>query len=136
MHQDFNIASRPKPVPQAFQFSPQNMVVVNLPIADREDSGVLIINGLLTTRYVDDAQTSHSESYAVAYVIPLVIRSPMHDGIAHCTEAHYRIFISHLTANEPGYAAHSRDLARGGAEGSADIVMQMASHSTGCRNVK
>src|SRR5438874_1075750 len=78
-----NIIKREKLEPARFELRPQFREVINFAIKDDPDALVLVVDGLVATRQIYDAESAHSESDGAFGVDPLIIRPPVDDCLAH-----------------------------------------------------
>ena len=80
--------------------------VVDLSIQYNPDGAIFVMDRLAARRQVDDAQSAHTQPNAPADVNAFIIRSAVHNGLAHvmnrCSVCHIGVFI----ADNACYAAH------------------------------
>src|SRR2546426_5986833 len=66
-----------------FQFRAQFRKVVDLAVVNDPGAAVLVENGLVPARQIDDAETPHTQPGAVRDVDAFLVRSAMDDRVAH-----------------------------------------------------
>jgi hypothetical protein len=70
-------------VTASFELRPQGSVVVDFAIENDPKRAVLVTDGLMASREVNDAEAAHAEANGAVGVDAVVIRSAMGHDIAH-----------------------------------------------------
>ena len=86
VNQDFRIALCAENVALGNQAGPQLLKVVNLSVANNPNCFIFVGDGLMPTREINDAQSSHSQGHAATKVHTLVVRAAMFDRFAHASQ--------------------------------------------------
>ena len=73
-------------MPVRFQLCAQLAEVVDLAVEHDPDGTVFVVDGLMASGEVDDAQPPHPERDAVVHPHPFVIRAAMADDLAHAVD--------------------------------------------------
>jgi hypothetical protein len=66
------------------KFPTQFLEVVYLAVEDDPDRLILVVDGLVATGKVDDAQATHAYLRLPVGIDALVVGAAMHDQLAHC----------------------------------------------------
>jgi hypothetical protein len=106
MNDDLGIRSSSKPVSATFEVRAKGLKIVNLSIENYGHGAVFVVDGLVASLYVDDAEPPHSETYRGVGKEAFVIRPAVHDCTAHSADMrarHVRIIRPLIQAR---YAAH------------------------------
>lgn len=83
MKDALGIGIGPEPMPFADQVLSKGKVIIDLPIVDNVDRVIFVGDWLSASLDADDAQSAHPDTDVATDQTPLVIRTPMTDGIAH-----------------------------------------------------
>src|SRR5258708_2789834 len=75
-----------KAVAALLEVCPQLGKIVDLAVENHPDRPVLIENGLVPTRQVNDAEAAHPQADTVLDEDSLVIRTSVHDSLAHAVD--------------------------------------------------
>jgi len=78
-----SIAMGVEVVPATFQFSAQFEIVIDFSIEDRPHRVVFIVDGLLATSNVNDAQSAHAQTNRAPNIQTFVIGAAVHNRLAH-----------------------------------------------------
>src|SRR5580704_14589652 len=70
-------------VPAPFQFSAQFEIVIDFSVEDRPHRVVFIVDGLLATGNIDDAQPAHAQTNRAPNIQTFIVRSAVHNRLAH-----------------------------------------------------
>src|SRR5437870_10514948 len=93
-------------VATSFQCRAQLWEVVDLPIEDDPDGSVLVVDGLMSGRQVDDTQSAHAQTGTALSVDSFVVRSAVHDGLAHLVDVCTAGQIVMLSTDDACYSTH------------------------------
>jgi len=80
---DLGIGVRCKLVPASFEFGAQLHIIKHLAIEDDPECAVLIADGLLAARKVDDAQAGISQADTIGEINAELVRPAMADHAKH-----------------------------------------------------
>src|SRR5882724_5226800 len=81
--------------------------VVDLSIKNDPDRAIFIVDWLLAGRKIDDAQPTHAQAGAAMDIDPFVIRSTMHDRLAHAVDIRRIDCVVLLNTDNACYPTHS-----------------------------
>src|SRR5712691_7689542 len=93
-------------VATSFQRRAQLWEVVDLPIEDDPNSSVLVVDGLMPRRQIDDTQPAHAQRGTPLSVDSFVVRSAVHDGLAHLMDVCTAGQIVMLGTDDACYSTH------------------------------
>src|SRR5580692_9934042 len=82
----FSVGVGIEAVSALFEIGTQLWKVVNLAVEDHPDGSILVEHWLVASRQVDDTEAAHSQPSAVFDEDSFVIRSAVHDGLAHAVD--------------------------------------------------
>ena len=88
MDQHLRIASRRKLVAFGGELGVEALVVVDLPIEDHDHTAVLVGDGLMAAREIDDAEPAHTEPDTAFDEAAPIIGASVHDRVAHPADLH------------------------------------------------
>jgi hypothetical protein len=72
-----------EPMAPAPELGTELRKVVNFPIEYNPDGSILVKHWLVASSQIDDAKAAHPKARAIFYENAFVIRTAMHDGLAH-----------------------------------------------------
>ena len=112
VHDRFRVGGGIETVPGGFELAPELTVVVDLAVEDDPDGAVFVVNRLVPSRQIDDAQTPHSQRHAVGRINSLIVRAAVPDDVTHLMRKRMRCIRRQRIAgrsrfDEPGDAAHT-----------------------------
>src|SRR5690349_4577317 len=105
MNDNFGIAVGIETVPTLFEVIPQFRKVVDLAVENNPDGLVFVMNGLMTTGKIDDAETAHAEAGASTRSNAFVVGATVDNRGAHPTDCG-GIYDFIWAANQACYPAH------------------------------
>src|SRR5579862_5108844 len=106
MHNNFRIGVRRESVPALLQFGAQFRKVIDLAVINDPNRFIFVEDGLVPTREIDNAEAAHSQTHAVFHKDPLVVRTSMHDRLAHPVDDAGVQTSIRTGLNYSGYATH------------------------------
>src|SRR5437667_7550323 len=80
--------------------------IVDLAVEDDPDRAIFVKDGLMSAVQIDNAKTPHTESYAIFDIYALVIRTTMHDLLAHAMNGFFIDSKCLIRACDSGNTAH------------------------------
>src|SRR5262249_1140205 len=105
MHNNFGIAVGVEAVATGLEFAAQLGEIVDLAVENDPDRLVFVVDGLLATGEVDDAEAAHAEAYGATNVDALVSGVAVNDRLAHALDGLGRDDVSR-TFDHFCYLAH------------------------------
>jgi hypothetical protein len=108
----FGIGIAAEDMPFCDEHIPEFTEVINLAVEGDPDSAVFVGHRLMSGRgKIDDAESSLSKCRGAIGVDPCIIRSPVHEPIAHPRQ---RVTIRRaaIQVNDSGYATHENEVSR------------------------
>jgi hypothetical protein len=109
MDQNLRIRVGVKPMATSLQVLPKLWIVEDLPIVNDPDGPIFIVNRLVSTAQVDDAQPGMGKSGVLTKIDPKGIRAPMPEQSQHLPEKLLRRR-GRVEVNDAGYATHKKCL--------------------------
>ena len=106
MNDNFSIATGIETVAAGLQLTPQLGKIVDFSIENHPDTLILVVYRLVPAGHINDAQPPHAQPYAIAHIEPVVVRPPMHDGVAHKPHKGFGDLALPLCANHSSDATH------------------------------
>src|SRR5437667_5159358 len=107
MDYDFRIGVSVKNMSLSLEFPAQLKEIIDLAIEHHPYSSVFVMNGLLTTRNVNNAEPTHAEPYCPIDVDSLVVRSAVDNRSAHLPHLSGIYLGSAITNNDSCNTAHT-----------------------------
>src|ERR1700693_5070765 len=89
----------------AYQLFAQMWIVINLSIEHHPNAAVFVVDWLLSTGKIDNAQAPHAQAHATLGIDSFVIRAAVDDGLSHAADlrsADNLIF----STDQSGYSTH------------------------------
>src|SRR2546430_14268354 len=83
MNNHFGVSVGVKLVTSALQFCSQFWKIVNLAIENYPNFLIFVVDGLVTARKVNNAQSSHAEANWPLGINSLIVGPAVNDGLAH-----------------------------------------------------
>ena len=83
MHDDLGVAARMEAVTERLQLGYELLVVVDLAVVDDDDRAVLVVEGLLTGREIDDREPAVTERDTRLEVQAVAIGPAVGDRVVH-----------------------------------------------------
>src|SRR5258705_6469069 len=83
MDQRLGIRGRGEPMPPSDQVGSELPVVVDLAIEDDPDAAVLVADGLVAAREVDDAEAAHPHAEGTGQVASSAVRAAVDQDVGH-----------------------------------------------------
>src|SRR5437899_12148968 len=86
VNDDLGVSIGIKTMTLGLEARPQFGKVINLSIKNDPDRSVFVMDWLPASGKIDDAQPTHAQASTAVDIDPLVIRSTMHDRLAHAMD--------------------------------------------------
>src|SRR5882672_8681411 len=80
---DFAVRSGLEAVSERNELLPELTKVIDLPVAHEPQRAVVVRKGLVSSRKIYDREAAHADRARAIGMMPLVVRSPVHDHAAH-----------------------------------------------------
>ena len=90
MDRDLDVALGPESMSPGFQSGPQLTVVVDLTVQHDRNVRIFVVDGLVSVRDTDDAETPHAEPDTGLQEEAAIIGATVHHGIGHGPESRLR----------------------------------------------
>src|SRR5690242_2718184 len=93
-------------VTAGFEFRAQFGEVIDFAVEDHPNIAILVVNRLMPRRQVNDAQTPHSQPRTSVHVDSFIVRTSVHDGLAHLMDVRRFGRVRGFNADKACYATH------------------------------
>src|SRR5437660_9134449 len=107
MNNDFRIGMRIKSVSFCLKFVPQTKKIVNLSVENDPHGTVFVMDRLVATSDVDDAEAPHAQPHPTLGVYSLVVRAPVDNRSAHFMHSCRIYWCLVIIRDDSSYAAHA-----------------------------
>src|SRR5438270_24018 len=106
MHDRFSVAFRAKLMPLFFQCGLEVFIVVNFTIKYDQDASILVKDWLLTTWYVNNRETCHTQRYIIFYPGTPLIWTPVVNLLTHLPYQLFCALLADSHINKACYSTH------------------------------
>jgi hypothetical protein len=96
-----------KLVPTGFKFRTQLREIIDFTVEDQPRSLILVVDWLVACGKIDDAQSTHAQSRAIANIDSFVVGPSMDDRLAHAMNV-ASVGWTTLKVDETCYSAHRK----------------------------